>query len=368
MHNNDEKAFTKSTVWFDDTNGWRSSQGGLSAIRAVTTDANNMGGFFVRKLGGAAGVGLHLQKLLPFLFLDEGSTRVIWAAGHYIPVLLCSIVVNICTTTFYLLYLEDMRNSENGAHMLPSLMIVALTVESLVMAVYTYFAHKSTKKYKKIMQNKKEPVSKLPEGKTPKSVTSRIVTRTVTIVSGIISMIALRDLLFPGQIISFIPHDDIYLEWTGAFIHSPPEGSPEYEKNGLSSSLYISDLYMSQLCALQMLCLCLYKFLTAYLIPHGQNKNGEIKCKMIWKAQFIADGCVVLVFRMFAAAAKSASLDLRWHLICLCYETFILGEFSLKKKRLLPVIIILFRGKCTENSSSVFYLFCVSCNICFHLL
>ena len=64
--------YTKSTKWFDDSKGWKSKQGGLSTILAVTTDANDMGGLFVRKLAGVAGMAYHITKILPIVFHSSG--------------------------------------------------------------------------------------------------------------------------------------------------------------------------------------------------------------------------------------------------------------------------------------------------------
>ena len=98
----------------------------------------------------------------------------------------------------------------------------------------------------------------MPEGKTPQSYVSNIVTRTVVIISSLMTILSLRDLFFPGMILEYIiPRDDIYLEWTNALYHSPPNDTPESIQYGLLSSLYIGDKFVSQLCALHILLLCL---------------------------------------------------------------------------------------------------------------
>ena len=164
------------------------------------------------------------------------------------------------------------------------------------------------------------------DGKTPKTIVSRIVARTVFVVSGALALVAGRDFFFPGRILDFVPRDDIYLEWTGAFLHSPPEGSPEAEENGLSSALYISEKFLSQLMALNLLIMCIYKFVAACLIRYGSDGSGMPKARMIWKAQTIGNGLILFLLRLFTPAAGSASLDLRWHLMALAYEAFVLGK------------------------------------------
>ncbi|KAL7473296.1 hypothetical protein ACHAXS_013748, partial [Conticribra weissflogii] len=60
--------YTKSTQWFDDSRGWKSKQGGLSTILTITTDENNMGGLFIRKIAGVAALAYHTSKLWPIVF------------------------------------------------------------------------------------------------------------------------------------------------------------------------------------------------------------------------------------------------------------------------------------------------------------
>jgi hypothetical protein len=305
--------FTKSTDFFRNAKGWKSTQGGLSAIQSATTNANNMGGFFVRKVGGAAALGVHTQKLMPLLFHPLDAR---WKMGHFNPMLWTAIVSNILIAAFYASYMSDFVTA--GADGLPKVFICILAVESLVMLYYV-IANRETKRGAAVA---------LPEGKTHKSVTSRIVSRTVFIVSTGIAIIAGRDFFFPGEILDFIPRDDIYLEWTGAFLHSPPEGTPEADDNGMASAMYVADKYLSQFMALHLLIGCLYKFVTALGIRYGSDGSGEIKCRMIWKAQAIGNGLLLFLFRLFSPAASTASLDLRWHLMCIGYETFILILFA----------------------------------------
>jgi hypothetical protein len=320
--------FTKSFDWFDDSKGWKSQQGGLSAIQKITTDANNMGGLFIRKLAGAAVLAVHTQKLIPFLFHPPGA---MWNMGHFRPLLCTATIGNILIVALYGLYMDDF--SAAGANALPKIFIFALLVETVVVMYYLF-----TQKPKG-----RAPSVALPDGKKPTSVTSRIVTRTVIIVSGFLTLIAARDLFFPGQILDFIPRDDIYLEWTGAFLHSPPEGSHEADDQAMASPLYIGDKFVSQIMALHILILCMYKFVTAFFIPYGHDGSGQIKCKMIWKVQAFGDALVVLLVRLFAPAALSASLDLRWHLMAFGYEMFILGMYyyDCSPMRFFHILIVL---------------------------
>ena len=62
-------------------NGWKSTQGGFSAIQHISTDLNNMGGFFVRKVAGGAGCVVQLHKIIPLVFLHEPNAQ--WLLGHY---------------------------------------------------------------------------------------------------------------------------------------------------------------------------------------------------------------------------------------------------------------------------------------------
>ncbi len=275
----------------------------------ITTDQNNMGGFFVRKVAGAAAVGVHLQKLVPLLLHPMGAQ---WTLGHFRPLLAVALVGNMAIGLFYAMYWDVL--SSNGATELPLVFLALLGMESTTIATYLLIS-KSTKKGHAVA---------MPEGKTPNSLTSNIVSRTILIASTAVGIIALRDLFLPGFILSLVPRDDIYLEWTNAFLHSPPLDSPEDFDQGVQAPLYIGDKFMSQFAALHLLILCLYKLTSAVLIRYGSDGSGTIKCNMIWKAQAFADGLLLFVLRIFQPAAVSASLDLRWHLMFVGYETFIL--------------------------------------------
>jgi hypothetical protein len=61
-------------------------------------------------------------------------------------------------------------------------------------------------------------------------------------------LIAVRDLLVPGQVLGFIPNDDTYLKVMNA-----------------SSKGGVADMFFSQLQALYMLILCLYKWWTIFV-------------------------------------------------------------------------------------------------------
>lgn len=287
--------------------------GGFSAIQHVTTDMNNMGGFFVRKVAGAAGVAVHLQKLLPLLVHPVGAQ---WTMGHFRPLLWTAVLADLSLLGFYGAFLEDLKSA--GAASIPMCGMALLAFESLVFLYYLI----------KTRSTKRGRATAMKDGKTPKSVTSRIVTRTVLIVSSVIALIAGRDLFFPGAIMPFVPRDDVYLEWTNALFHSPPDGSPESHDHGLEAPLHLGDKFISQYMAVNVLILCLYKLVTALFVRYGSDGSGEVKCKMIWKVQAIGDAMILFVVRLFTPAAASASLDLRWHLMLLAYETFIIGKCS----------------------------------------
>ena len=270
-----------------------------------------MGGFFVRKLCGAAGLAVHLHKLLPVL-VHERNAR--WTAGHFRALLHTAILANMAIAAFYgVYYWEDLQAA--GVTQLPTALLVALFTESAVMLYYLYASRHTTR----------GPAVALPPGKTPNSPVVNIVTRTTLICTTLTAVIAGRDLFFPGFIIDIIPRDDIYLEWTNALLHSPPEGSPEAADQGLEAPLYIGDKFVGQLAALHLLILCLYKYVSAVGIRYGADGSGVPAARMIWKASFVGQAAVLFCFRCFAHASSSASLDLRWHLVILSFEACILG-------------------------------------------
>ncbi|KAL7580107.1 hypothetical protein ACA910_012868 [Epithemia clementina (nom. ined.)] len=307
--------FTKSTDWYDDSKGWKSTQGGFSAIQPASTDKNDMGGLFVRKLAGAAVAGVQLQKILPLLFQPTGAQ---WNQGHYRPLLFASVFANLVVVSFLAYSRDDL--SAGGATELPQLWMGALLLESSVMNFMLFAMMRKTPTRSRAIA--------MQHGKTPSSPPSRIVSRTVLIVSSAVAIVAGRDFFLPGMILDFFPSDDIYLEWTNAFHHSPPEGSPEYSENVLQSALFVGDKFISQYAALHLLLLCLFKLISAVGIRYGADGRGEIQARMIWTAQTLSNGMLLFMFRLFASAAGTASLDLRWHLVAIAYETFILGLYG----------------------------------------
>jgi hypothetical protein len=273
-----------------------------------------MGGLFIRKVGGAAGVALQAQKLIPLLAHPAGAR---WKMGHFRPFLWTAFVSNLILAGFYASCMSDLTAA--GADKLPKLFMAVFAVEAVVIFFYLVSSRKV----------KRGTAIALKDGKTPSSIVSRIVARTVILVTGTTALLAGRDLFFPGQILDFIPRDDIYLEWTGAFIHSPPKGSPEAEEYGLSAPLYSGDRFSSQLMATNLLILVLYKFVSAFLIRYGIDGGGLPKARMIWKAQALGGALILLMLRLFTSSASSASVDMRWHVMALAYEAFILGKSPL---------------------------------------
>lgn len=271
-----------------------------------------MGGFFIRKLAGAACVGVQLQKLLPLLVHLGG---VHWGKGHFRPLLISSVVGNLLTIIFYGLQYSNMEAADAGLFAIIMASILAIETVGLLLFVLT-----------SPPVTEKNMASAMPPGKTPNSFVSNIVSRTVAFVSGLMTIVALRDLFAPGYILPFIPYDDIFLEWTNAFIHSPPEGSPEESQHGLQAALYIGDRFASQWLALQVFILCIHKFASAFGVRYKANGEGQAKCRLMWRPQAVSDAMLLLVFRLFQPAAVSASCDLRWHLMLIAYEGFILGK------------------------------------------
>jgi len=270
-----------------------------------------MGGLFVRKVGGAASLAVQCQKLWPLLFHPIDAR---WRRGHFTPLFATAIVTNLFLVAFYGMYIVDDLHAA-GADDLPKLFVAALLLESSVMLGYLLQLRKT---------RKRGPAVAMEPGKTPNSIVSRIVARTTFLVSGMVGLIAGRDLFFPGKILTFLPRDDIYLEWTGALIHSPPMDSPEAAEHGLEQAFFVGDKFLSQFLALNMLILCIYRFVAAFGIRYRSDGGGLVQARLIWKPQAVGSILIVYLFRLFADSANSASLDLRWHLMSLAYEAFIL--------------------------------------------
>ena len=306
--------FTGSTKWFDDSRGWKSTAGGFSSVQQVTTDENDMGAYFVRKLAGAAALAFHLQKLIPILFQ---SSNFHWGHGHFRPMLLTSVLGNFAVAAFYVLHFDEFKSA--NAENLGFAIAIALIIEAVIILGFIAAS---------IGKGPSLKAKTFPPGKGPASIVSKIITRTFCIVSGMIAIIAGRDFFFPGQELPFPPHDDIYLEWTGAFIHSPPANSEEENDFGLEAPLHFGDKFISRLMALYVLVVCFQKLVSGLLIRVGKDNSGEKKCKVFWQSQLVGNALILFTFRVFAPAALSASLDLRWHIMCLGYETFMLALYG----------------------------------------
>jgi hypothetical protein len=273
-----------------------------------------MGGLFVRKLLGAATMAVHTHKLLPLLFHPDGAQ---WKRGHFRPLLGTSVMVNLALASLLAYYFEDFTVA--AADKLPMIFMAILLFESLVMVFY--LLRQTT--------TSRGPAIVMPRGKMEKSCVSRIAARTIMVVGcGAMGVVAGRDLFVPGTVLPYFPRDDIYLEWTGAFLHSPPDASVEAAEHGMDAPFYIGDKFASQLCALTILCLSAYKFVSCCLIQYGSDGSGLIKTRMFWKSSSLGGALLVFIFRLFASPANSASLDLRWHLMSIAYEAFILGLFA----------------------------------------
>ena len=342
-----QKQYTKSTAWFDDSRGWKSKQGGLSTILAVTTDANNMGGLFIRKMAGVAGLAYHTTKLWPIVFHSppehdkkSNSGRWIgasWGEGHFDPLLTLGMIGDVCISIFYMNRMDDLKNA--GAGEIGMAFIFASLIEAFIFGMYLLSRRMNRKASAPTTRrvNANANSERYDPEEDPNSLPSRIVARTVLIVSSLISLVALRDLCFPGTILSFIPRDDIYLEWTGAFLHSPPPDTVEADENGLEAPLFEGDKFVSQLMGLYLSLCCMFKMMSALGWSKGDrrcgpsrenvDRSGVISSRMIWKAQAFGNTLLLGMLRLFTPAALSASLDLRWHLMLVAYEAFILCEF-----------------------------------------
>eukprot|EP00580_Thalassiosira_gravida_P009304 CAMPEP_0201640702 /NCGR_PEP_ID=MMETSP0493-20130528/22456_1 /ASSEMBLY_ACC=CAM_ASM_000838 /TAXON_ID=420259 /ORGANISM="Thalassiosira gravida, Strain GMp14c1" /LENGTH=251 /DNA_ID=CAMNT_0048114447 /DNA_START=40 /DNA_END=792 /DNA_ORIENTATION=- len=247
-----------------------------------TTDANNMGGLFVRKLSGAAGLAFHTTKLMPVVFHSPPQYHhgkwmgASWSAGHFDPVLTLGMMGDVCLAYFYLGRLEELKDV--GAGGLGMAFVLTSLVEAFVLGMYMLtrrMNHNSLSKVPKATtatdtsttttttSGRTTSANANPLDENPNSLPSRIAARTIFIVSTLISLVSLRDLLFPGTILSFLPRDDIYLEWTGAFLHSPPPGTIESDEHGLESPLFAGDLFVHQLLGMYLSLSCAFKFASA---------------------------------------------------------------------------------------------------------
>ena len=351
---------TSSTQWYDDTDGWKSTQGGFSAVQQVSTDANNMGGFFIRKMAGAIALGWSMYKLVPLLYT---TPQTIWMSStssssskqqqHYTPWLGFAILGNMMIVLFWLVHVVEWQTQHlTDLIHYAVLHITVLGVETMVMMYYaatllslfqpsrhdpspssntttttTSTSHSATT----MKTNENAAIAHaFPKGKTPTSLPSNIVSRTVLLISGTICALMVRDLCFAAFILStVIPRDDVYLEWTNALRHSPPKGSPEYAAYGMDAPLYSGDLFVSQYLALHMIVSCAIKLLAATTVRLGKDgRRGTLRTKLIWQGMSVSNGLLMFVIRLFTPAAASVALDFRYILMALGYETFILALYG----------------------------------------
>jgi hypothetical protein len=305
--------------------------GGFSAVTSVSTDANNMGGFFVRKLVGATALGLQLHKLLPLVLLTTPENAPPFGR-HYGWILLSGLLSNLCLAGFLASYLADLRDAD--AWQIPAAMMGCAVLESIVF-LYYFTTMCIVRHNKKAVPSQRlgnaTAVMAFQDGKTPNSLVSNIVARTVAICSSAMLMYGVRDWLFAGRTIPFIPYDDLYLEWTNAYLHSPPVGSPEYIEQGIgAASFHIGDQYVCQLAGLQLTLLCLYKLLSSWTIRLGNDggRTGLATARLVWQPAALANLLLLFLLRVFTSAATSASCHFRYHLMVLAYEAFIVGLYA----------------------------------------
>lgn len=251
---------------------------------------------------------------------------------------------DICLSVFYLGRLEELKNAGAGA--IGMGFVFAGLAEAFILALYLLnrrmnYDYKGTKK--KIKTNSTLGISLGDiRAEDPNSLPSRIVARTVFITSLLTSFISLRDLFFPGTILSFLPQDDIYLEWTGAFLHSPPPDTVEADEHGLEAPLFEGDKFVSQSLGLYLSLGCMLKMMSSVgwskgnrhmgsiksggreMMVENVDRSGVVSSRIIWKAMAFGDVLLLIMLRLFTPAAMTASLDLRWHLMFIAYEAFIL--------------------------------------------
>ncbi|KAL7540156.1 hypothetical protein ACHAXR_012853 [Thalassiosira sp. AJA248-18] len=303
-----------------------------------------MGGLFIRKMSGVAGLAFHTTKMLPIVFhspphYDKTSKSgrwvgASWSAGHLDPVLTLGMIGDVCVSLFYLARFDELKNA--GAQGIGMAFVLTSLVEAFIFGLYLLSRRMNHKATNNSGATGRVGVTAYNPEEDPNSLPSRIVARTVFIVSSLIALISLRDLFLPGTILSFVPRDDIYLEWTGAFLHSPPPETVEADEHGLEAPLFAGDKFVAQLLAMYLSLCCMIKMLSAWGWSKGNrnmgsvesvDRSGVVSSKMIWKAQAFGDMLLLGMLRMFTPAAKSASLDFRWHLMLVAYEAFILCEY-----------------------------------------
>jgi hypothetical protein len=184
--------FTGSKKWFDNSKGWKSTAGGFSAVKKITTDENDMGGLFVRKMAGAAGLGFHLQKLVPLLF-QRSDTH--WGRGHFRPMLVTSALGDLAIAGFYISHGQVLKSDD--AHFMGYAIAFALIFEAVIMLSFAVSSSSSIRKGTAGATSSPDfKVKSFPPGKGPKSVVCKIITRTFCIVTGAITLIAGRDFFF----------------------------------------------------------------------------------------------------------------------------------------------------------------------------
>merc|ERR1719253_2002926 len=223
-----------------------------------------MGGLFLRKMAGTAALAFHTSKLWPVLFSSgptydqkesaaSGKHRwagASWSAGHFEPILAIGMGF-----------------------------VSAGLAEALILAMYLLNrrVHYNVRGMDKKIKANSMPgsASRDMRAEDPNSLPSRIVARTVCITSLLTSFISLRDLFFPGTIFSFLPRDDIYLEWTGAFLHSPPPDTVEADEHGLEAPLFEGDKFVSQLLGLYLSLGCMLKIMSAVGWSKGNRNMGS---------------------------------------------------------------------------------------------
>ena len=289
--------------------------GGLSAIRGVSTDENDMGGLFVRKMTGAVGLAYALQKLVPVLVQDSNAD---WKRGHYTPLLLSCVLGNVVLAAYHASQWGEWTGA--GAQPLVGAIVAALMLEAIVLVGYCY----SVARHRPPLR----VAPSFPPGKSESSIVHRIVARTVVMVTGCVLLISMRDFFFTGRVLPFPPGDEYYLEWTGAFFHSPPPGTEEEMEFGMEAPLHSGTKFLARLQALYCLVIGGQKLFSCLGVRLNTDRSGEIISKTFWKSQTVGNVILLFTLRLFAEPSTSASLDLRWHLMCIGYETFILGLYA----------------------------------------
>jgi hypothetical protein len=269
----------------------------LRSFRAITH--NNAGGFLARRVGAAAVMSVHIPKLVVATFWKPSDQE--WSTARFRPVLIVAAVGNTAIVFFYCYWAQrfaaEAQQDEGVRNFV--LAIVGVLLAELLAMQYSMVGTTPT---------------------TPANATSgRPILKDDWVVASFLSTlfclmtvprmaVAVRDLFLPGRTLHFIPYDDINLQLLS-----------NLEANNKQS--VASDLFLSQLHAVHVLILCLYRFVTAVMwIRHGKDRYVKATIQMIWACLVVGDIMINYVLRIMTPAAAHGWIHLQGHRVWLALE------------------------------------------------